>query len=349
MTKHAEEVVPFSTDDGRTANVIHILSDSAPSKGPVLLVHGAGVRANIFQAPVATTLVDDLVAHGWDVWLENWRASIDFPPCEWTLDQAAVYDHPRAVETVIEATGADTMQAVIHCQGSTSFMMSAVAGLVPQVTTIVSNAVALHPIVPPLTKWKQILMTPVVSRIMPYLDPQWEPGKAPGLAERAVALWVEMSHRECHNQVCKMVSFSYGMGHPTLWSHENLNDETHNEWLRGEFGHVPLSFFRQILASERAGHLVSVDGLKQLPADFVAQAPETDARFAFLSGARNHCFLPESQQQTFEWFDRRRPDYHSIRILPCYGHLDVFMGQRAAKDVFPLIRQELSTTTGRTV
>ena len=40
------------------------------------------------------------------------------------------------------------MKAVIHCQGSTSFTMSAVAGLVPEVKTIVTNAVSLHPVVP---------------------------------------------------------------------------------------------------------------------------------------------------------------------------------------------------------
>ena len=346
MTKHAEEVVPFTTDDGRTANVIHILSESAPSKGPVLLVHGAGVRANIFQAPVETTLVDDLVDHGWDVWLENWRASIDFPPCEWTLDQAAVYDHPRAVETVIDATGADTMQAVIHCQGSTSFMMSAVAGLVPQVTTIVSNAVALHPVLPPLTRWKQRLMTPLVARLMPYLDPQWDvaQGGAPGMKERAVALWVHLTHHECHNQVCKMVSFTYGMGHPTLWSHANLNDATH-DWLRGEFGHVPLSVFRQMMASdERAPGL---GGGPQAFRPTTCPSPRTDARFAFLSGDRNLCFLPESQRRSYECFS----DIDPITTASGPAGLqpsDVFMGRQAAPDVFPVIRQELMTPTGRT-
>ena len=33
-------------------------------KGPILPVHGAGVRANIFRAPVDTTLVDVLIAEG---------------------------------------------------------------------------------------------------------------------------------------------------------------------------------------------------------------------------------------------------------------------------------------------
>jgi len=44
--------------------------------------------------PVKTTLVDTLVERGYDVWLENWRASIDLPPNRWTLDQSRRYDHP---------------------------------------------------------------------------------------------------------------------------------------------------------------------------------------------------------------------------------------------------------------
>ena len=70
-----------------------------------------------------------LVAAGYDVWLENWRASIDLAPNEWTLDQAAVYDHPAAVRDGVARNRRDDLQAMVHCQGSTSFMMSAVAGL----------------------------------------------------------------------------------------------------------------------------------------------------------------------------------------------------------------------------
>src|SRR5262245_50450899 len=126
-----ETVVPFTAGDGLRCNLLHIEGGRAPTRGPVLLVHGAGVRANIFRPPLPVTLVDTLVNAGYDVWLENWRASIDLPPNRWTLDQAARYDHPVAVRTVLDATGANTLKAIIHCQGSTSFMMSAVAGLTP--------------------------------------------------------------------------------------------------------------------------------------------------------------------------------------------------------------------------
>jgi hypothetical protein len=149
-----------------------------------------------------------------------------------------------------------------------------------------------------------------------------------------------MTHHECSNAVCKQVSFTYGSGFPALWSHENLNDETH-EWLKQEFAHVPIRFFRQIARCVRTGNLVSVEGKKELPQDFVTQAPQTDARFAFFGGENNRCFLPESQEKTFQYFDSQRKNYHSLRILPNYGHLDVFMGKDAAKDTFPLILAEL--------
>jgi len=84
-----ERVIPFRAGDGFQCNLIHIQGERPTTRGPVLLVHGAGVRANIFRAPVKTTLVDTLVERGYDVWLENWRASIDLPPNRWTLDQAA--------------------------------------------------------------------------------------------------------------------------------------------------------------------------------------------------------------------------------------------------------------------
>lgn len=338
-TGYRERAVPFTAGDGFACNLINVRGPAEPTRGPVLLVHGAGVRANIFRAPVRTSLVDYLVARGYDVWLENWRASIDLPPNEWTLDQAAVYDHPQAVKTVLAETGAARLPAVIHCQGSTSFMMSAVAGLLPQVSTVLSNAVSLHPVVPALSALKLKVAVPAVARLTPYLDCQWA-FHAPTAVARAITTFVRLTHHECDNLVCRYASFTYGTGFPTLWRHENLNPETH-EWVKQEFAHVPLTFFKQMRRSVARGQLVPVSGLPELPTDLLAGPPRTDARFVFFAGDRNVCFLPESQQRTFDYFDSHRRNVHAMHLLAGYGHLDVFMGQRAAEDVFPLMAAEL--------
>ncbi len=331
--------MPFIAGDGMPLNLLHLRGRQPATRGPVLLVHGAGVRANLFRPPTDTTIVGALLDHGYDVWLENWRASIDFPPNPWTLDKAALYDHPKAVETVVRETGADHIKAIIHCQGSTSFMMSAVAGLVPQVTTIVSNAVALHPRIPAVTRTKFQLSLPVLSRLLDYLNPQWG-NQAPTAIAKLITAWVKATHHECDNTVCRLVSFTYGVGFPTLWSHANLNPATH-AWINQEFAAVPVSFFQQIYRCVLAGHLVAVDGLRGLPTNFGVDPPQTDARFVFFAGQNNRCFLPESQQDTFAWFDRQRPGYHALHVLPDYGHLDVFIGKDAARDTFPLMIEEL--------
>jgi hypothetical protein len=338
---YQERIIPFTAGDGFACNLVNVKGEERPPKGPVLVVHGAGVRADIFRAPVETNFVDCLVQQGYDVWLENWRASIDFPPNEWDLDQAAKFDHPKAVEKVAYETGYDQIKAVVHCQGSTSFMMSAVAGLVPRVHSVVSNAVSLHPVVPDWSVAKSKFALPLVGLFSKYLNPQWG-NNAPWVFPKIIHALVNATHRECANGVCKQVSFTYGSGFPALWQHENLNDETH-EWLRNEFAEVPIQFFRHIKKCIDAGHLISLQPDNGLPADYLASKPKTKARFAFFTGEENRCFLPESQKQTYEYFDRLEPGRHALHKFPKYSHLDIFMGKDAAKDVFPVMIAELET------
>lgn len=333
----SDRVVPYTAGDGMPNTLINVRGHAEPTRGPVILVHGAGVRAEIFRAPVRETLVDALVAAGYDVWLENWRASIDVPANLWDLDQAAKHDHPAAVRTVIEETGAESVQAIIHCQGSTSFAMSVMAGLLPEVRTVVSNAVSLHPVIPRISRVKMRTLLPLTRPVLDYLDPQWG-NEAPTPLAKVLNALVTLTHRECDNNVCRWSSFTYGVGFPTLWRHENLNDATH-EWLKHEFAAVPRTFFAQMLRCLDVGRLVSLGNIEGLPADYTAE-PRTEARFALFAGEMNRCFLPLSQTRTHHYLEQRGIR-SSLHVIPGYGHLDIFMGQRASEDVFPLILREL--------
>lgn len=333
--------ITFPARDGFPLQLTRVSNGTSENRTPVLLVHGAGVRSNIFNPPNAITLPQLLVAEGYDPWLLDWRGSIEAPPNPWTLDDAAVNDYPAAVAKVREVSGAQSIKAVIHCQGSTSFMMSAVAGLLPEVDTVISNAVALHTLVPPLSRAKSILATNTVGAMLDYVNPQWGLHVS-GFWPRLIDFWVRSTHHECRNAVCKHSSFTYGSGFPTLWRHENLSDQTH-EWLKGEFAHVPMSFFRQMQKCIAKGNLVSTGKYPELPADFCASEPKTDARFVFLGGQFNACFEARSMARTFDYFDKFAPGRHGFYELAGYGHLDVFIGKDAHHDIFPLILDELKS------
>jgi len=336
-------ILPVVAGDGRTLTLHHVRRTpnggraAPPERGPVLLGHGTGVRANLFYTPpLRTTLVDALLDAGHDVWLETWRGSIDLDTCSFTLDQVAVHDHPVLVRTVLEETGADTLKAVMHCQASTSFTMAALAGLVPRVTDVVTNAVTLHVDLVPASKRRLAILIPLLEPAMKGLDPQWAI-RPPGLRTGGFARLAELARRECDNHVCAVANFTYGPGPDVLWRHENLSDATH-AWISREFGWVPTSFFRQIGACARNGYLVAVDeSVRGLPDDFLAAAPPADTRFTLLAGAENRCFLPSGQRRTHAWLNARRPGVDALHVLPGFSHMDVFFGRDAPRDVFPRI------------
>ncbi|MDQ3223269.1 MAG: GMC oxidoreductase, partial [Gemmatimonadota bacterium] len=73
----APEIHPFTTDDGVT---LRLTRYQGGSKGPVILSHGLGVSSRIFSIDtIETNLLEFLYAHGYDVWLLDFRASIELP------------------------------------------------------------------------------------------------------------------------------------------------------------------------------------------------------------------------------------------------------------------------------
>jgi len=117
----------------------------------------------------------------------------------------------------------------------------------------------------------------------------------------------------------------------------NLSDET-KEWIRNEFGPVPIAFFKHIRKGVHYGSLVSVDGAKH----YADTKPATDARFVFFAGKMNKCFKSESQVNSFNYFNKLKPDYHKLYVYDKYSHLDIFLGKNAHKEIFPTMIDELN-------
>src|SRR5688572_18982246 len=68
-------------------------------KGPVILCHGLGVSSRIFTVDtIDTNLVEYLYAYGYDVWLLDYRSSIELAAAaaSATGDVIAAIDYPEA-------------------------------------------------------------------------------------------------------------------------------------------------------------------------------------------------------------------------------------------------------------
>jgi hypothetical protein len=335
------ETVWFTADEDRHGRELQLNCrrlppvDGVPKKGPVMLVHGAGVRANLFCPPSIITLPALLSEAGYDVFMMNWRASIDLEPTQYTLDDAAVNDFPAAVRTILQVAEAKTLKAVVHCQGSHAFMMSLAAGLLPEVTRVVANSTAMHPKVRRAAALKLPIAMATLGRMTDYFNPQYGL-YAPSFSAKMMDFMVRGFHHECQNAVCKHSSFVYGFGFPTLWSHDNLDDVTH-DWIKGEFAHVPVSLFEQTRDCLAAGHLVSETSEYGLPKEFGVDPPDTDAAIAFMTGADNRTFEPSGIRRTFDYFTANGSGEYDFREFQGYGHLDMFIGQYCAVDVFPYV------------
>lgn len=336
-------IIPFAARDGRPLTMHHIRGEAEPARGPVLMLHGTGVRGNIFfGTPAPHTVVDAVVAAGYEAWVLNWRGSIDLPPCDFFLDDAAILDHPAGISLIREETGWDKIKAFVHCQGSTSFTMAALSGLVPEVTTVVSQAVSLHVEFPFLTRVKQTFLTPVARHSGPGVSPQWAV-RAPGVVPTGVARYARLLRRECDDPICGMAQWVNGTGKDVLWKHENLDQASHR-WVSREFGYAPYSFHTQIGRSARRGHLVPMSGRPEIPADLTAERLPDDARWTLLAGTDNRCFLPSGQQRTAEHFKAQQPGRHTFVPLAGYSHLDPIFGARAHLNVHPRIVEGLNAS-----
>jgi len=347
-------VVPFEVEDlAFPLNLHHIKAvkraDDDPypetpgSRGPVLLVHGAGVRAEMFYGqPLGETVVDYLLGEGYDVWIENWRGSIDVPNNSYTLDRAAKFDHPAAVKKVIELTaesrGEEPLRALVHCQGSVSFVMAAVAGYLSAwpISHVVSSTISLFFEVPFKTWLKQRAMLPAVGVFGTGADPQWGI-RAPTPSAGLLARLSHSARPECDNAACQIASYIYGSGPDVLIRHLNVAPKVH-DWSSRELGYTPFSLITQVAESCRYGHIVPAPQDRSwAPPSYLSHRPQLGGtRFTFLGAERDRMFLPSGQKRTAEFFAGFGLPADYVQV-DGYGHNDVFWGKNASRDVYPKI------------
>ena len=354
------QIVPYEVEDLPFPLTLHHVWDAresledvqAAGRPAVLLNHGAGMRAQMYYGqPTGVTLVDHLLSNDFDVWVQNWRGSIDFPPNSYTLDVVAEQDHPQAVRKIKELTGGGPIHAFVHCMGSVSFLIAAVAGhLAPDdVSDVVSNNISLYFKVSDAAWYKQRILVPALGLLGRGGDPQWGiRAQTPSglMLARASAL----TQRQCRNGACQVANFMYGNGDEVLMQHANLDDEVH-AWSAREMGYTPFSLIRQVAESSRYGRIVPASrgaGARRDRPSYLASPPRTGGpggiHFTLLAGSANRMFDHAGQKLTEEFLTQFDVPAKYIE-LPGYGHVDTIWGRGAVDDVYPVVVDGLRWST----
>jgi cholesterol oxidase len=312
------------------------------AKGPVMLIHGAGVSSRIFSTDlIETNLLEYLYAHGYDVWLFDFRASIELP-CSANLstaDDVAKIDHFEAVAEVRRITGSETIQVVAHCYGATTFTMAVLAGITG-VRSVVLSQVSAHLIVKPIGNIKAGLHLPGVLESLglrtmtAYRDTHAEWRQR--LLDDALRFYPIPHGEACESAMCHRITFMYAL----LYEHSRLNRSLHDN-LHELFGVANLSSLEHLALMARRGHVVSADGED----DYLPHLERMALPIAFIHGGENQCFVPESTEETCQMLCAKNgPALYERHVIPGYGHIDCIFGKDAANDVYPHILEHLEKT-----
>ena len=336
----APEVYGFGASDGVQ---LQLTRYRGGSKGPVILSHGLGVSSLIYSIDtIDTNLTEYLFAHGYDVWLLDYRSSIALPASSGLAsgDDIATKDYPAAVNKVRELTGAASVQMVVHCWGSTTFFMAMLAGLTG-VRSAVSSQIATHIVAPTMTRLKTGLHLPSfldalgVESLTAYVDQHADWRER--LYDEALKLYPVALTEECDSPVCHRISFMYA----PLYQHEQLNQATHDA-LHELFGVANIRSFEHIALLARKGHLVAFDGSDA----YLPHLERLAIPICFIHGAANQCFLPESTEITYNLLRQTNGDgLYSRHVVPNYGHIDCIYGKNAVNDIYPLMLKHLDATS----
>ncbi len=335
----APTVHGFMTEDGVPLRLTRYCGGN---KGPLLLIHGAGVSSKIFSTDtIDTNLLEYLYLNGYDCWLLDMRISVDLPSSKqpWNLDDVANHDLPAAITTILDVTGGPDVQVFAHCAGSTVFFMSMMAGL-EHVRGAVVSQTGPDQIVAPIAQAKAGLHLPQMLSFIGVdsltTDVDKESGWVDKLSDKFLNLQPLGVEERCNSPVCHRISFMYSL----LYEHDQLNRATHDN-LHEMFGECSMEIFEHLARNAREKHLVSANGEDI----YMPHWDRLKLPITFIHGAENVCYLPETTEKSFNTLvTKNGADLYERHVIPHYGHIDCIFGKNAVVDVYPHIVNALNKT-----
>ena len=337
------------------------LARSAEPREPLVLIHGFLHSGLIFAGDLKPGLnpVQYFCERGFDVWVLELRTStmLGSAAVQWTYDDVALGDIPRAIDYVLERTGREQLSVVAHCMGAAAFSMAALDGRLQRTFKAPGVQSGL----------RSKVRCAVLSQVGPLIDPRpansvradaaafirdWLGNAAIDAAPDDSLTWRETladrlaysfpvpeSERKFHRDgwwkprmdliVCNRLAMMIGRN----WHHENLAHETH-ERMYDVLGAGNLTSFMQMAKFMQRGMVTDQLGQNWYCIDTLAQR-HLDFPILFLSGEHNDLFHPDTTLRSHAWLARVNPaGSYERRVIGGYCHLDCWLGEHADRDVW---------------
>ena len=313
---------------------------------PVVLAPGFGMSADAFRVGLPS-IAEYLHGRNYDVWLLDYRGSdrLDISLTQFTLDDLAG-DFAEAIDTLHQLYNRrKPIRVVAHCVASLAMQMALLKGGL--------RGKGLHSVV--LSQSFAFIDPPLVNRLkakarlpdlLSYLN--FRPVMSSDFDKRASysaraldrLLHLYPSDERCSEGVCRRLLLMYG----EVIRHDQLDLATHQS-LYDMFDRANFKTFSHLAKMFARGHIVDQHGRNTYLTPDAGK--RVDVPITLLQGTANGLFRPRGAVRTREWlvahggFGPMNAGKFVVEKVRGYGHLDHFIGRRAANDVFPLIAAAL--------
>jgi cholesterol oxidase len=239
-------------------------------------------------------------------------------------------------------SGATSVQPLVHCIGSMTFLMGMLSGAIERshVRSAICSQLTTHPRTNIENRLKSLIKLGNVFEAV-GIDTLNTNVKAKLIDELLdVVLHANPipEDEKCHQPSCRRIYAFFGPS----YKHSLLNDATHRE--------IPQMFgVSSVRAFEHVGKIVSAGKIVDRNGADTYLRPENLGRLAFptlfLAGAENQEFYPETSKITYDLLrDANAPDLYTRTVIPGYAHMDCFVGKDAVHDVYPSLLAHLEET-----
>ncbi|CAH1758971.1 6683_t:CDS:10 [Entrophospora sp. SA101] len=287
-------------------------------------------------------LLDYLLENGYDVFLNDYRLA---PTNAAVHDQHTVdkvmLDQVAAVNEVRNITGVEKIAVIAHCVGSLITFMGVLSGQIKGVGTIICSSTSMHPY---LGFWNRVKMNLRLIDVYRYVlrRPAFDVRTSADtnfidrIINQLLRFYPVPKGQVCRNALCLRASLCYG----TLYQHEHLTQQVH-DYQHQFFGSVNLTTLKHLFTMARKCKLVDYNS-KDIYVNDENVKNNLNFPITFIHGDKNVVFEISSTRKSYDYIRQiNDPDNYSLREIDGYGHLDVWWGTNAIKDVYPIVLEHL--------